>query len=1507
MDIKSGLKSLLKILITIAVLECVYLFVLPPVINHFLNKDYIKNLVKENTNAKLDYSKAKIKTHLLPDITIKADTLNLSDKTTEEPFVNINNLDAKFSIFPLLKNKLKIKHIYADYSEIFLNKNADGTFNFERLFPSKGNKKLKLKLKKTKLKIKKYSINLSNDNYDNSVKIDGAPLLAEIKNKKYISILTQGDINDKISGTSNFDINLKTKLPFNYKKFDKNSITGNCTVYNVDMNLIEPVIQKYTDNTIRKFSGYIDYLQISADSEKSEGSQISVNTKFKDLEFDLDGWENHIIANGENDVNASLELINKLIKINSFSYKADKVNVKSNGNIELKKKPVLDLNIEVKDSKTENIAAILPPNLVPEYRTIEKIKKYGLYGDMEGKVNIKGEVPHPDITGYAKGRNLHILDEPMHKLHTGTVDLTFNKHILNMDILVDMFNNQKATVKGHTYMYRDGINDVTIKTTDKVDFPLAQKIVLPISDVFNFMLGPIPEMDITSGKGIIDMNIRGSMEMIDMNGYTKFDNAALTYNGLFAKMYNGKGRVDFKEDVISVIADRVYVKNNLVKIDGKVKLNDYLDFDILTNKAEGKDILELVNKSTLLKDVKEGLAIITSAQGPLDLKVNIKANIVPVPFGQPPLPPEEAFKDIRVKGNADVYGASCNVIGFDTPIDNIKGNVDFTETTTNINNIQGIVGKSPINITGKVINDIKTRTPEVDMEITSDAVYFGDTVRFLSESYMYPKNYPDISVLYNINSQHDLYFKYKAKSKEFVTNKAYAVMNFIKDDSDGVLKAKNGRIELKNSNVEVDNVNADLLGSNLNIDGRVLKVDTKNPKYNLDIDTERFDLSNINNAQKYNLISDEAKNVLAQFKDYKGFADVEVVLKNNVLKGNVNMLQPSFTHIKTSIPFEFDDFTINFDGGNVKINDVGATIASIPFFGDFAFSNIYSNPTTDSFFTSKITNDFIKTYLPKEIADEIEIKGDINLSSSVKGDINNLNLEPKITFFPDSDAIIMGTNIGDTVETREFTGNINLNKNIINIKKLDYIKYITSQNNSTYPVLFATGGGIFEFDKEKNTIAPKELTIKTEKNLSARILNIFLKNPIFKQGTFNCNLKYLLNEANKTAKLIGTMSSRNLDIPLFDTSLRDIKVDASEDGININLFGFMNDSRIMLKTNFYNNLYTTPAIKSLNISADELDIAKFMTSVNNANKAMKTNNEIKNTDFSNLHIENGSLDIKKLIIKSLVAENVNGKFSLNQEGLISADDINLKVGEGEIKGKLKYNLNSTDLSGDFALTNVDSNYVAETLFDGKNQIYGNANGDIMLYTKGSTNEEIIKNLSGFVFFEIVDGRMPKLGSLEYLLRAGNVIKSGITGFTLNSILELLNLVKTGYFSNIRGDCIIEDGVAKNIEIFSKGENMSLYIHGTYDISNTTADMEVLGKLSKRISTIFGKLGNTSLNTFFRLIPGISLLDFGRKDFIEDVEKIPSFTGGDYEARIFQAIIHGDINESGYVQSFKWVK
>ena len=392
-----------------------------------------------------------------------------------------------------------------------------------------------------------------------------------------------------------------------------------------------------------------------------------------------------------------------------------------------------------------------------------------------------------------------------------------------------------------------------------------------------------------------------------------------------------------------------------------------------------------------------------------------------------------------------------------------------------------------------------------------------------------------------------------------------------------------------------------------------------------------------------------------------------------------------------------------------------------------------------------------------------------------------------------------------------------------------------------------------------------------------------------------------------TGKFIGEIDSKNVNVPLFDMSIKNIKITGNDDTIHLNSFGFIGDSRVSINSNMQNELNGKPKINSLNIKMDTLNNNILIEQLTKTHKAMNTNNSIKNIDLSRLSVKNGTVDINEVIVKDLKANNLEAKFSINEDGLLFADTLKINVGKGKIEGQSSYNLNDRTMISDFSLNNVDANYVAETLFDAKNQIYGNANGKIYLKTKGSTNKEMIENLSGAIYFDMADGKMPKLGSLEYLLRASNIFKSGITSFSLNNILEILNLVKTGHFSNINGQAIINNGLVENIEIFSQGENMSLYIHGNFDILNTHADMEILGNLSKRISTFLGSVGNASINSFFKIIPGISMLDFGRKDIIENIEKIPSFSNGKYEAKTFQAIINGNINESGYVQSFKWVE
>ena len=164
--------------------------------------------------------------------------------------------------------------------------------------------------------------------------------------------------------------------------------------------------------------------------------------------------------------------------------------------------------------------------------------------------------------------------------------------------------------------------------------------------------------------------------------------------------------------------------------------------------------------------------------------------------------------------------------------------------------------------------------------------------------------------------------------------------------------------------------------------------------------------------------------------------------------------------------------------------------------------------------------------------------------------------------------------------------------------------------------------------------------------------------------------------------------------------------------------------------------------------------------------------------------------------------------------------------------------------------------------------------------------------------------MTKLGSLEYLLKAGNLVKGGLTSLSINSVIDLLAPSKTGNFEDIFGSVRIKDGVARNIEITTKGEDLSLFIGGTYNFATSIADMEVLGLLSRKISTMFGPIGNMSINTLFNVIPGVDLT----KDspILERINKIPGIELSSKAYRKFIAEIKGNINEDDYVTSFKWI-
>ena len=291
---------------------------------------------------------------------------------------------------------------------------------------------------------------------------------------------------------------------------------------------------------------------------------------------------------------------------------------------------------------------------------------------------------------------------------------------------------------------------------------------------------------------------------------------------------------------------------------------------------------------------------------------------------------------------------------------------------------------------------------------------------------------------------------------------------------------------------------------------------------------------------------------------------------------------------------------------------------------------------------------------------------------------------------------------------------------------------------------------------------------------------------------------------------------------------------------------------------------------------------------------------------SDLIILNGHASVDVLELYDIKATNLVSDFSAQNGDMLNIENMDFNIAGGKVNTKGNFDIATYLFDVDSIVSDCDANLLSKNFLGLENQIFGKVNAKINLKGKIPENAQDIKLVSGKVNFTVNNGKMPKLGSLEYLLRAGNLFKSGILGLTLNNLIEVLTPYKTGEFSAIRGSFDVHDGKISSLEIFSKGNNLSLFIYGGYDIINDNANIEILGRLSKNVSNVLGAAGNASLNTLFSTLTGNKIKEGAKSQIIENVNKIPliEITGDDY--RLFLAKIKGRLNSDDYVKSFNWL-
>lgn len=1120
------------------------------------------------------------------------------------------------------------------------------------------------------------------------------------------------------------------------------------------------------------------------------------------------------------------------------------------------------------------------------------------------------------ITGKDKQSSIHAKN----KLNIISI-LNISKNVLKIEKLQILSKNLNASATGR-------IARVSAKNPD-YDISIAIKNSR-IEELIPFL----PETDAINAKiGITAMKKFGVYADIDgnitINGKAEpdiigdvFVTNAYVVKPLPDSVPKAKIKLHFSDKKMHMNVLYPVSSMEKVTVTGPINLygDEYANLDIISSpNVDLQTVQSILNPLQQIFHFELGPLPVMKLQGVGNIKLRVKgAKIAPHLIG------------ILNFNNTD---ASFNGLNF--LIKNVDGSLFFNDTTAHFITKKATYDNKPLSIDGKC-----TFTGALDFDIITNGQELIKLISILKTSPMLEnigKLIPEAKIA---NGKINLNLKLKGKVKnidDFVIGKTVFASGNVKllgNDllmKDLQLSVNNlfGNIGFDNKGADVNlysfvdqskiyikgkikngnanlNVKGNIKGSPFSFDGEIKNLLKKDQLVNAKLIADNFDISILKNISMYPFTPKDTKYFIDKISNPTGKINLRATIKNNVLKSKIKLNDINFVYSSLDIPIKFFSGNIELNNDKLSLYKVNGIIDSMPVLVDGLIKNPFTNPDFNIYVNSKPTQKFIEKYINKNAIYPLKIKGDIIYSARISGTRASFSAKTEMNLQENASIYYMGSTLGDVEEPIRIFLDTNVDKNKITVQNFQYDKLISSQNNKEFvsPQLNAKG----QIELYNKNIILHNFRIKTQNSTDAKIFNILFKKPMIKQGVFTSNI--LLNDSITSPNMLGNINFTGIDIPLLDTTIKDISLDFNQNDVNIKSKGEVFSNKFILLANMQNRLTAPYIVNDVDIYLGHLDvnqISKRISKLEIDTDMHKLSDQKQDIDISGLAIKKGKIKADSILVKNILAKDLNSEFSLNEKLVFALDNFKFTAAEGNVNGNFKYNLLNSNSEIELHIDNANANTMAEALFDLPNQIFGSLTGQVDLTCNGKSHQTCMDTLSGTGGFRVADGKMPKLGSLEYLLKAANLVKSGITGITINSLIELISPLKTGQFENINGTFDIKSGVADSVQIFSKGKDLSLFLTGTYNFSTLIADMEIFGRVSKKISNALGSIGNTSLNTLFNTIPGLNLDETNKGEFIKKLNKIPGFELNDKSYRIFSVEVYGDINGDKYVQSFKWIE
>lgn len=1431
------------ILISILVVAFLAIFTL----KSFLTYSLIEKKLGKYLNLKIELIKPKTTFDYKFNLNFKADYIKAFDLKTNKKYIEIEEPVVSFKPLNLLIKKLSVKKLDAKSANIAIKREENGKIDLIENINLKNIpfKNQKLNISKLNSDIQKIHILFEDDyliNSKNELTLENSKLKISKRAKK-LEFSQIGNIKTTInnkSQTANLSLNAQLAYPLKDLTLQNSKISANIKDFN--LHVFSSIFEKYISKEINNVKGLL-----SIDFKTQD--DFLLNAQIKNLS--LISKDKKITPYEQIDFKNVFNIEKNNLIIKSAKLLAKDLNFETKGKIEkiFSKHPSLEITNTVKNTQLGNLFHFIPDNLIVyNPKGIPTLKNSNFKGILSGEVKTKFKPLN--MQGSLKVENVHIPNYPKPKVQND-VNLYFLNDKLKVYTKVYTPNGENVIVEGLSNLDDSFFGQYNISSSNNVELAFAQLYLVPIQQIIGFNLGPVPIMDI-KGYGNINIKTQGTIFDPHVFGNFKANHASAQLDGLDGILSNANCELIFDNQTLNIKEVKGKMGTSDILISGKSNILKETEIDIDIKNGKTSEFLKLFKNSEVTKKYSYLLKNIAATAGDISAKIKLKGTVED-------FEKEDFLNNLSQKGRVSLKNNTI-ILNNKLSAKKINGTVEFGEKQKGF--LEFFVGNSKFNtdfLSNTSLDKIAKKEPiNVKLITYSNEFNSKDIQNELNASNILNdsaknilKNFTDTNFLLKAYIESEGKIDLTTFDLSDLKNSGYIVgLNSVKNQN---VKFNKGIIKLNNDKIIADNLDLNIKNGNIKANGEIKKALSKKPVFDIDFKIKDINLEELNNLVK------NAKITSLFIKN------ANISIKNNFLKLN-------------PLSIEYNTLPM-FISANVKnIN----TFDEI----DAHFSTILTENNTDSAINPYLT-------YPIKIKDEVPLKGNF------KGNLENYSIDFSAIFPENSDIYFSGANLGDTAYKRELKGKIEAEKQSANINNIKLIKYIANQNKKINPITIITTNG--KIKQKQDGLSFENFKIATQSPLNVRILNLIFKKSLLKKGVFEC--AFLLNGNVKTPKLTGRIHLQDLDIPLYNSQINSIRADISNDLINGEILAKNNESDAKIKLSAKNSLVAPYVIEKLNISSNKININDLLKSASIQPSKSDIDKKIQlNIQPQDVIIKQGEFDFKNVEYGKISAQNLKGNYEY-KNNIFNLKSISANIAQGEAKGSGTYSITNTNLKLKAHLENCMADILAENFLNLTNQIYGKINGSLVLDAKNLNTPDGIKTVKSDVIFSVENGKMPKLGSLEYLLRAGNLFKSGIMGLSLNNIIQVLTPYKTGEFEQISGLMHITDAKIENLELFSKGKNLSLYSKGSYDILENFADIKIYGKLSNSVSTSLGKIGNANLAQFFEILNKKNK-QAKEEELQKNLDKIPSIEIKE-NPKYFSAKILGDINRENYVKSFNW--